>query len=258
MKGALFTVTLLLTAACAARRTPQPADVSGFLDDYSLLRQGGPGEVALVYRNPEAHWTSYDKVLLEPVTLWRSGRQSLDAVSESDLLRLVTDLEGAIRRHLGAGLELVDKPGPGVMRVRLAITEARASDPVLDVLRARAGGEVTPGDGPLDAETRRFIESAEIEGEIRDARTDQLLAAGVDRRRREGALPIDTWADVDRALDFWAERVCARLEARTRGTRGDVDRRRSGRVRLAWQKRELLRPGPLERPRSRYGRPAGW
>jgi hypothetical protein len=216
----VLAVTLLVAAACSVRRAQPPADFSGFLDDYSLLRPGGPGEVALVYRNPEARWTSYDKVLLEPVTLWRSGRKSLDAVPEGDLLRLIADLQGAVRRRLGDGFELVDAPGPGVMRIRLAITEARASDPVLDVLRARGEGSVTPGSGALEPETRRFIESAEIEGEIRDAHTDQLLAAGVDRRRREGALPVDTWADVDRALDFWAERVCARLEARTgRGRR---------------------------------------
>jgi hypothetical protein len=212
-----FTITFLFAAACAVRQPHQPADASGFLDDYSVLRRGGPGEVAFVYRNPEAHWTSYDKVLFEPVTLWRSGRKSLDAVPEGDLLRLIAGLEGAVRRRLGDGFELVDQPQAGVMRIRLAITEARASDPVLDVLRARGDSDATPGSGPLDPETRRFIESAQIEGEIRDASTDRLLAAGVDRRRREGALPIDTWADVDRALDFWAGRVCARLEARTRG-----------------------------------------
>ncbi len=215
MRRLLLSATLLLVAACAARRATAPAEVSGFLDDYSLLRPGGPGEVAFVYRNPDAHWTSYDRVLLEPLTLWRSGRKSLDAVPEGDLQRLVTDLEDAVRRHLGAGFTLVDAPDAGVMRIRLAITEARDTDPVLDVMRARSGGEVTPGDGPLAEETRRFIERAQIEGEIRDARTDQLLAAGVDRRRREGAAPIATWADVDRALDFWAARVCGRLEART-------------------------------------------
>ena len=101
------------------------------------------------------------------------------------------------------------------MRIRLAITEARAADPILDVLRARGDGEVTTGGGPLDPETRRFIERARIEGEVRDAPTDRLLAAGVDRRRPERGLPIDTWADVERALDFWASRVCGRLEART-------------------------------------------
>src|SRR5213080_4425200 len=124
--------------------------------------------------------------------------------------------EAAVRRHLGARFALVDEPEASVMRIRLAITEARASDPILDVLRARSGGDVTPGDGALDPETRRFIEHAQIEGDIRDARTNRLLAAGVDRRRREGAPPIDTWADVDRALDLWAKRMCTRLEARTR------------------------------------------
>jgi uncharacterized protein DUF3313 len=206
---------LLLCAACAGRRQPQPGDVSGFLDDYRSLRPGGPGEVALVYRDPDANWPSYGKVIFEPVTLWRSGRKSLDAVPEADLLRLISDLEAAVRRRLGEGFELVDRPEPGTMRIRLAITEARASDPVLDVLRGHSSGDAETGGGPVHAETRRFIERAHIEGEIRDATTDRVLAAGVDRRP-EGAAPIATWAEVDGALDRWADRLCGRLEARTR------------------------------------------
>jgi hypothetical protein len=216
-RSALLVATIVLAAACAARRAQPPADVSGFLDDYSSLRPAAPGDVALLYRNPDARWTSYDKVLLEPVTLWRSGHKSLDPVPEADLLRLIDGLEHAVRRRLGQGFTLVDEPGPGVMRIRLAITEARATDPVLDVMRGRASGEAKAGSGPVDRETRRFIEAAHIEGEIRDAQTNQLLAAGVDWRRREGARPIDTWADIDRGLDAWAERVCGRLEARTEG-----------------------------------------
>jgi uncharacterized protein DUF3313 len=218
-RSRLLAVLLLVVAACASRRSGPSRDFSGFLDDYSLLRPGGPDEVALVYRNPDARWSSYRKVLFEPVTLWRSGRHSLDPVPEGDLLRLVTDLEAAVRRRLGGGFELVEEPGADVMRIRLAITEARATDPILDVLRAHGGGDVTAGDGALHPETRKFIESAQIEGEIRDARTDQLLSAGIDRRRQKGAMPIDTWAQVDRAIDSWAARMCARLEARTRETR---------------------------------------
>jgi hypothetical protein len=216
-RSSLLALALVFAAACAARRMHEATDASGFLDDYSILRPGGRDEVALVYRDPEAAWTSYDKVMFEPVTLWRSGAKSLDPVPEGDLLRLIADLEGAVRRRLGDGFELVEQARPGVLRIRLAITDARASDPVLDVLRGRGAGDVTAGSGPVDPETRRFIEGAQIEGEIRDAVSDRLLAAGVDWRPREGAFPIDTWAEVDRALDFWAERVCARLEARTRG-----------------------------------------
>ncbi len=210
---------LALVVACAARAPGAPAGFSGFLDDYSLLRSGGSDDATLVYRAADVPWSSYDAVLFEPVTLWRSGRQSLDAVPEPDLLRLIGDLEAAVRRRRGAGFALAAAPGPGVMRIRLAITEARASDPVLDVLRAHGGDGGTTGDGALDPETRRFVDRAQIEGEIRDATSNRLLAAGVDRRRTD-APALATWASVDDAIDAWAARVCARLEARTRAGRG--------------------------------------
>jgi Protein of unknown function (DUF3313) len=165
---ALGILLLLLAYGCGGRPQVHPVqETSGFLDNYSFLREGAPGDVALVYRNPNADWSRYDAVLLEPVTLWRSGRNSLDPVPEDDLLRLVSAFQNALRQQLGAGFRLVDQPGPGVMRIRLAITDARASDPILDVLRARGTRLPPPSSGPIDPELHRFIEAAAIEGEIR-------------------------------------------------------------------------------------------
>jgi hypothetical protein len=209
----------LLTAGCM-HRAPMPpnAEMSGFLDDYSLLREGGPNELKLVYRNPEAKWSAYHEVLLEPITLWRSGRKSLAPVPEEDLLRLVSDFQNAVRMRLGEGFRFVDAPGPGVMRIRLGITDARASDHVLDVLTAPHGtGRPHPaGAGALDPETKRFLARAVIEGEIRDAQTNTLLAEGIDWRPRD-LPPVETWAEIDRGLAFWADRTCTRLEARVGG-----------------------------------------
>ncbi|MGH7893754.1 MAG: DUF3313 domain-containing protein [Candidatus Binatia bacterium] len=215
MRALVAALLVLLAHGCAHRHAAPPLRVSGFLDDYALLREGGPNDLSHVYRDPKANWREYDKVLLEPVTLWRSGRKSLEPVPQEDLLRLVSDFQDAVRAGLGEGFRLVDRAGPGVMRIRLAITDAHVSDPVLDVLTAPRGtGHPHPaGDGPLDPETRRFLEAALVEGEIRDARTDALLAEGVDRRRR-GAPALQTWAEVDRAFALWADRMCARLEAR--------------------------------------------
>ena len=217
-RAARVWLLLLLVAGGCARPKPvaPPPDMSGFLDDYSLLREGGANDVHLIYRNPKADWRAYNAVMLEPVTLWRSGRRSLQPVPEEDLLRLVTDFQHAVRTHLEKDFRFVDQPGPGVMRIRLGITDARASDPVLDVLTASHGtGRPHPaGSGALDPETRRFLESAVIEGEIRDSQTNVLLAEGVDRRRRE--VPVsETWGQVDQAFDFWAERMSAKLERRT-------------------------------------------
>ena len=216
MRALLAALLVLLLGGCAHRGAAPPEKMSGFLDDYTLLREGGPNEVALVYRNPEANWPAYREVLLEPVTLWRSGRKSLEPIPREDLLRLVADFQSAVRTRLGEAFRFVDRPGPGVLRIRLAITEAHASDPVLDILTASRGtGRPHPaGAGATDAETRRFLEAAVIEGEVRDAENNVLLAEGVDRRRR-GAPPLDTWAEVDRMFAFWADRVCTRLEART-------------------------------------------
>ena len=88
------------------------------------------------------------------------------------------------------------------MRVRLAITEARATDAVLDILTTETpvllGAETH---GPVEPR-RGLIEAASIEGEITDAQTGQLLAQGIDRRIDRGPLPADlTWADVDRFFD---------------------------------------------------------
>ena len=213
----VLALVVLGAIACTPARHAPSREMSGFLDDYALLREGGPGEIALVYRNPKARWTEYHTVLLEPVTLWRSGRRSLDPVPEPDLARLIVDFESALRRRLGEGFALTDRPGPGVMRVRLAITAARATDPVLDILNAHGdvGVEVAKGAGPLHPEMRSFLDGAAIEGEIRDAQTNELLAEGVERRKRDGGVPLATWADVDRALDGWVGRLCGRLESRT-------------------------------------------
>jgi len=214
--GCALLLVVLATLSCSARRPAPPADMSGFLDEYALLRAGGSDDVRLVYRNPDADWTRYHAVLLEPVTIWRSGRKSLDAVPEDDLFRLAYDFEKALRVRLGGGFRLVDQPGPGVMRIRLGMTEARATDPILDVFTVPPGGKPAVGGGnAVNAETRRFLDAAIIEGEIVDAENGEVLAQGVDGPRGANAPALDTWAAVDRGLARWVDRLCARLEART-------------------------------------------
>src|ERR1700758_897174 len=44
--------------------------VGGFLPNPSLLNPGGTGQASLVYRNPAANFSLYNKVILEPVAIW--------------------------------------------------------------------------------------------------------------------------------------------------------------------------------------------
>jgi hypothetical protein len=194
--------------------------MSGFLEDYSVLRAGGEGEARLIYRNPNVNWAAYDKILFEPVSVWRGGESSLDSVSEEDLRRLASDLHHAVRVKLEEDYELVHEPGPGVMRIRLALTDARESDVVLDIFStvvppARAASEVRN----LATGTQAFVGTASIEGEITDAQTGELLVAAVDSRmgRRSLKGSTDSWGDVSEAFEFWANRIGTRLRQARRG-----------------------------------------
>lgn len=188
--------------------------MSGFLDDYSRLVPGGPDQPTFVYRDPKASLASYDRILFEPVTIWRSGKQSLADIPPEDLERLSFELQRAVRSRLEGSFRLVDQPGPGVLRVRLGLTQARQNDPVLDVFTYEVPPSTAfPGDAALAPATRSFVDAAALEGELTDAASGALIAMGVDRRRSQS---LQTWADVRAAADRWAAWFESRLE-RARG-----------------------------------------
>jgi hypothetical protein len=201
----------MLSGCVASSRAADPRTTSGFLDNYSRLRKGGSEQPTLVYRNPDAHWMRYDRVLFEPVTIWRSGKGSLGDIAEEDLQRLAAEFQAAVRARLGESYRLVDKPAAGVLRVRLGITDASRSDPVLDVFTF----DVPPahsigGEQRLSAGLQALTAAAAIEGALTDSVTGELLAACVDRRRGMGT--ITTWQDVRAGRDRWASWLAERLE----------------------------------------------
>ncbi|HEV7733202.1 MAG TPA: DUF3313 domain-containing protein [Candidatus Binatia bacterium] len=209
-------VVALSVVACAKRVTPvlNAAEMSGFLDDYSRLVPGGPDQPTFVYHDRRATLAAYDRILFEPVTIWRSGKQSLADIPPEDLERLAFELQRAVRTRLERSFRLVDQPGPGVLRIRLGLTQARQDDPVLDVFTyAVPPTAAFSGDEPLAPATRTFVDAAALEGELSDAASGAVVAMGVDRRR---AHQLQTWADVRAAADRWAAWFEGRLErART-------------------------------------------
>ena len=67
----LMILLVFVLVSCSSKTaTIQGREVvfSGFLDDYSILREGGKGEPLLVYKNPTVDFAAYDKILLDPIT----------------------------------------------------------------------------------------------------------------------------------------------------------------------------------------------
>ncbi len=212
-----FLLALLLSAMTACASTQQATTVvrSGFLDDYSILQNGaGNNEALLRYVNPTADWKHYTKVMIDPVQLWMGEGSSLRDIPREERIRLTSLLLGKIQNALLADYRVVREAGPHVMRIRVALTEAEASNTVLDTISSvLPTGYVISGTKSLATGTGTFVGSASVEAKITDAERGTLLAAAVDRRGGAKSLSGVTsqWNDVEESFQYWASTLRYRL-----------------------------------------------
>jgi len=214
-KGLLLIFILFYLGGCAASQQTRTAEKSGFLSDYSMLRKGQEGEGQLVYKNPKADFAAYDKVIVDPVTMWIGKDSKLEDVAPEDRQRLVHDLWAKINEALKPDYEIVHIPGPGVMRIQVAITEAEQSSLVMDTLTSvhLPSKVLSGGVGMARGGQPSFVGKASIEGKITDTQTGTLLLANVDERA--GTKNVmgswNTWGDVEEASQYWADQIRYRL-----------------------------------------------
>jgi hypothetical protein len=214
--GIVGLCALALLGGCAASQQARNVETSGFLgDDYALLRAGGEGEALLVYRNPDADWAAYDKIKLDPVTIWAGEGSAFEDFSKPDRQELADTLYTMLVEELSQDFQMVDDLGPGVLHVQVAITDAQTSNPTLDtissvvpqaLLLSQAKGLVTGKPG--------FVGEASVEAKATDGQTGELVAAGVDRRvggKSVTGAPTDSWDDVRQAYRYWAKQFRYRL-----------------------------------------------
>jgi hypothetical protein len=141
----------------ATGEQPAPVATSGFLKDYSQLKPGTEGQTLLVYINPNAHWSKYTKVIIDPVQFWADPNTS---VPVEDQQTLCAYFYNVLKENLEKSYTIVDQPGPDVMRIQVALTDATAANSgfAIGLGRRSAGASSEPGpvDGHRQLRLRRF------------------------------------------------------------------------------------------------------
>jgi len=219
--GAAFVFSALWLVGCAATQHAKSVEKTGFLGDYSMLKKGETStvgedpEALLVYRNDKANWKQYTKIMLDPVTLWTTGKDSqLKDVSIEDRQRLGSLLWAKLDENLRKDYEMTSQAGPGVMRIQAALTEAGESSATMDTITSLIPQtRLLTGAKGLATGVSGFTGSASAEVKITDTATGELLAAAVDRRGGTKSISgvTNSWHDVEEAFRFWAEKVRWRL-----------------------------------------------
>jgi uncharacterized protein DUF3313 len=185
----------------------------GFLSDYSQLKPGREGQAQWIYIDPQAQWSKYDKVIIDPVTFIASSDSK---VSAEDQQKLANYFYNQLKEQLAQKVTIVDQPDPDVLRLQVALTDAEGATPGL-----RSVSVVIPQARLLNmiqsagTGSYAFVGSASCEGQVTDSVTGQRLAAWIDKR--EGGLAISSaaqwkWGDAEHAMDYWAKKLAARYE----------------------------------------------
>ncbi|MGH7168052.1 MAG: DUF3313 domain-containing protein [Nitrospiraceae bacterium] len=222
MAGVLAPLALLWVSGCAATQEAKSVEKSGFLGDYSMLRegersafkQGSEDQALLVYTNPAADWKKYKKIQLDPVTVWLGANSKMKEVSAEDRQRLANLLWAKLDENLRKDYEMTSQSGPDVLRIQVALTEGESSNAALDTISSIVPQlRLLSGTKSLATGVSLFTGSASAELKATDGDTSTLLVAAVDRRGGTKSLSgvTNSWHDVEEAYRFWAEQVRYRL-----------------------------------------------
>lgn len=199
-------LTSLLLAGCASNLS-KPEDYSGFLKDYSKLREAKSPSGAPVMRwiDPKLDSNAYTSVFIERSQFYPKP-QATAQIPESTLRGITDYYDQALKRELGKSLPLAAAPGPGVIVVRPAITavssNAEGLKPYEVIPIALVVAAASTAAGTRDRQAEIATEAVFIDG------GSQAVVAQVVRKGTGKELENDKTVlrpeDVRQVIDGWA------------------------------------------------------
>lgn len=184
---------------------------SGFLGDYARLAPAADNPKTKLWISKEFDFKPYTKILLDPVEVWVSPTSEYKGASPDVLKRMSDSFNNSFKKALQPGYTLVDKPGPDVLHIRLAITginlvkpDFKPTDalPVMFLFRAASGA----------MEAKNVVLTGEMEVLSPDNKVvGEALATGTGDKTVQEKQTI-TWKELQSITDTWSKGLRKRLD----------------------------------------------
>ena len=218
MKGRTTIYSVLTAAILLSATTEIAADNSGFLTDYSNLKPID-GSHAMLYTAPNAYteFKNYKAVMIDQPEFVIANDSKYKGVKPDDAKAVADALRAQLSDTVtkNGRLFVVDKPGPGVLYVRMAATNIHLKKKKRGLLGYTpagfvVGGAVSAGQG---MEQKIVLQDMNLEIEVQDSQTQKVLAAMVDKiHPGKKAKAGESWSKEHTVMDYWANRFHCRLE----------------------------------------------
>jgi len=177
----------LLLAACA---TPTSRD-AGFLNDYSILAPNP--DVQDSQRWISADIGGYDRILVAPFVAYFHENVAGKPVDANELDDLMTRLRGFVIDALAQDSLMATEPGPGVLRLEVAVTDLHEE--------SAKGSGLGLGNANLEMRATDSTSGALLAAAVFQAKLGEMDAAGDGK-----------WVPAREAAKRWAQRVKLALD----------------------------------------------
>jgi hypothetical protein len=187
-----------LLTGCQAQKVAQ----SGFLGDYSKLSPSPDVEDALYYQDPAKSLKDYDKFMIDPVLVHFAPNAKGTALDPAKLKKLTDYAYDEATKALSERYTVVDAPGPGVLRLRTAITDIKKTKPAMNI-------------HPATKLSGLGLGGASMEAEALDSQTGERVFAVVDTRqgnRLSIGAGLSQLGHAEQVIKHWIERFVERVD----------------------------------------------
>jgi hypothetical protein len=214
---------LALSQGALAEQAARPYDKT-FLTNYGLLKPrvgkaGAPGDMGYVAPNAVKRLASYTAVMVDQPEIIFSPDSPIKGMKPDDQKALAEAMRDAISGRLAAGgYSVAQQPGPGVLYLRIGLTDLMVVKKKRGVLAYTPIGAVVKVGADAVKDTLSKVDFIEMtfQAELIDSTSDEVLGAIVAARgAREAKGQEETRIDLsefDANVRAWGNRLRCQLD----------------------------------------------
>ncbi len=196
-------MSLSLYQACAAD--------SKFIDNMPQLAQDPDRAGAMVWTRPDVDRSAYTKIMIEPITIFISPDSEYQDIDPDELKALADGFSETLIRTLEPEIAVLNKAGPGVVYMRVALTNVKLAKKKRGLLGYTPVGLVVTAAKDITG-ARISMKEAAVEIEMLDSVTGERLGVLVDRAPTAAGEEKLSWDAINQVFKFYAERFKARMQ----------------------------------------------
>jgi hypothetical protein len=205
LKGITQAVGILLLSLLASA-----ASASDFIEDMPQLQPDADRAGAMVWTKPGANRAAYTRVMLEPVTIFISPDSKYKGLSAEELATLSQTFLDTMTKTLEPEVPVVNQAGPGVLYLRVALTNVNVAKKKRGLLGYTPIGFVATTVKDAVAGPSISLQDAVFEVEALDSTTGERLGVVVDKAPETEGDNL-SWDSITKTIVFYAERYKARM-----------------------------------------------